>query len=64
MNDINNEIDSFKEKSDLRQEEKNNKQLAILDERIAEAEQTMKDINAREELLGFGATEFPKFEQA
>ncbi len=28
--DINSEIDSFKEKSDLRQEEKNNKQLVLL----------------------------------
>lgn len=62
--DINTEIDSFKEKSDLRQEEKNNKQLVLLQERLQQASETMEDINKREELLGFGATEFPKYEQA
>lgn len=62
--DINAEIDAFKEKSDLRQEEKNNKQLVLLQERLAQAGETLEDINKREELLGFGVTEFPKYEQA
>ena len=39
--DINTEIDSFKEKSDLRQEEKNNKQLVLLQERLRQAQASL-----------------------
>ena len=64
VNVIDHEINKLRNASEKAMHEDYCAQIAILKQRLEESEEKMKEINAKEELLGWQASEFAKLEEA